>query len=110
MKKIHIAISVNNIAATVDDYTLRLGVEPVIVIDDEYALWRTDNLNLSIRYDKNCKSGALRHLGFEDPAANQFSTSIDVNDILWEHFNAHQQQEEINHTWPQANYQATDSI
>ena len=108
MRKIHIAISVNNITATVDDYTLRLGKKPAIVIDNEYALWRTTGLNLSIRRDQTCKPGALRHLGFEDPAANEFSTSTDINNILWEYFNAHHQQDEINHAWPQANYQVTD--
>lgn len=107
MKKIHIAISVNDIASSVDDYTTRLGTKPAIIINNEYALWRTENLNLSIRRDKNCQQGELRHLGIEDPAAEKFVTSTDVNGILWEQFNAKQQQDEINQAWPQANYQVT---
>ena len=105
MKIIHLAIATNEIEKSVRDYTERLGVEPSIVVPDEYALWRTEQINLSIRQDASRNPGELRHLGFEDSNAKAFTASKDVNGILWESFNAEQQAEEINKFWPNANYQ-----
>ena len=104
MKKLHIAISTNQIEASVDDYSQRLGCEPCSFIPGEYALWRTEQLNLSIRQDDTCAAGELRHLGWEDPKANEFSQETDVNGIVWENFSAQHQADEINEIWPQANY------
>ena len=104
MNKIHIAISTNKIKETVVDYTLRLGVQPCCFIEDEYALWRTNTLNLSIRQDPSSIPGSLRHLGWEDPTAISFSKSIDVNGIVWERFSAQLQADEINNLWPRAKY------
>lgn len=105
MKKIHIAISTKDIERTIEDYSQRIGEKPCAVIDGEYALWRTDTLNLSVRQDKNCKSGELRHLGWENALSKEFSTDTDVNGIMWEQFNAHIQADEINETWPGTNYE-----
>ena len=104
MKKIHIAISTNEVEGTVADYSTRLGVEPCSHIIGEYALWRTEFLNMSIRRDNDCKSGKLRHLGWEDPTAEKFSQDVDINGIVWERFTAVQQADEINELWPEANY------
>ena len=105
MKKLHIAISTDKIEETVLDYTARIGAAPCSYISGEYALWRTDFLNVSIRQDTTCSPGELRHLGWEDPSAQEFSQSKDVNGIVWENFSAQQQAEEINELWPEANYQ-----
>jgi len=104
MKKLHIAISTSDIEETVKDYSNRLGARPTVVVKDEYALWRTDSLNLSIRQDPGCRPGELRHLGWEDPLASEFSSETDVNGVLWERFSAQQQADEINETWPGTNY------
>jgi hypothetical protein len=104
VKKIHIAISTSKIAETVADYSQRLNTEPCLVVPGEYALWRTDNLNLSIRHDPTATPGSLRHLGWEDPLAKKFTQDADVNGIVWEHFNAEHQAEEINEIWPKAGY------
>jgi len=104
MKKLHIAISTNNIEATVTDYNVRLSAEPDLHIAGQYALWRTESLNLSIRQDSKCVSGSLRHLGWEDSCVTEFTQDIDVNDIVWEHFNAQNQADEINNLWPEADY------
>ena len=98
-----------------------LGVEPCLFISDEYALWRTDSLNVSIRQDSSCTPGDLRHLGWEDDSAEEFIQvgweddsaeefiqDTDVNGIIWEHFNAQQQADEINELWPEINYQSAD--
>lgn len=105
MKKFHIAISTNNIEASVADYSKRLGTAPCSYIVNEYALWRTQSLNVSVRQDASCACGELRHFGWEDSSATQFSQDTDVNGIIWEHFSAEQQAEEINELWPSANYQ-----
>lgn len=105
MKKIHIAISTNKIEETIKDYSARLEAKPCSVVTGEYALWRTETLNLSIRQDPKCTSGELRHLGWEDSTTTEFSQDTDVNGIVWEKFTAQQQADEINELWPQANYE-----
>jgi hypothetical protein len=105
MKKLHLAISTDNIEGTIADYSVRLGVKPCSLIPGEYALWRTESLNVSVRQDPACEAGALRHLGWEDPAASTFSQDVDVNGIVWERFTAQHQADEINEIWPAANYQ-----
>ena len=109
MKVIHLAIATNEIDKSVKDYTERLEKEPSIVVPDEYALWRTEQINLSIRQDASCNPGELRHLGFEDSNAKEFTASKDVNGILWESFSAEQQAEEINKSWPNAHYQPNEA-
>lgn len=104
MKRIHIAIVTHDIAATVQDYSDHFGCEPVVVMPDEYALWRTEMLNFSVRQDSNSQPGTMRHLGWEDDAAEAFATEIDCNGILWERFAAHHQAAEINEIWPDAHY------
>jgi len=99
MKKFHIAIGVSNIAASIEDYSRRFGCAPSVVVPNEYALWRTDGVNFSIRSVSE-KAGALRHLGWEDETAMQFSHEIDVNGIVWERFNEELQKKEIRDTWP----------
>ena len=108
MKKLHIAISTDKVELTVEDYSKRLGMDPCSYVQGEYALWRTDCLNVSVRRDDSCQSGELRHLGWEDASAPAFSEERDVNGITWERFSAQQQAEEINELWPEANYQPVD--
>ena len=104
MKKLHLAIATSKIEETIKDYTSRLGMEPCSFVPNEYALWRTGSLNISVRQDSKCKSGELRHLGWEDSEATAFSQDTDTNGIVWERFSAQQQADEINELWPEANY------
>lgn len=105
MKKLHLAISTNKIEETIADFSDRLGVPPCVYIQNNYALWRTETLNVSIRQDITCLPGTLRHLGWEDSSAVTFSTEKDVNGIIWERFTARQQADEINETWPGTDYE-----
>ncbi|MEM9451568.1 MAG: hypothetical protein AAGA75_23960 [Cyanobacteria bacterium P01_E01_bin.6] len=105
MHKLHIAISTDKIEDTIKDYSHRLGHEPCSFIPGEYALWRTESLNVSIRHDPSSPPGTLRHLGWEDASASAFTQETDVNGIIWERFNPQHQADEINDLWPQANYQ-----
>ncbi|MEZ5541034.1 MAG: hypothetical protein R3F42_03225 [Pseudomonadota bacterium] len=104
MRRIHIALGVNDIASSIADYTRRLGIAPVVVVPGEYALWRTDGLNLSVRYSETGAAGQLRHLGWEDDACEVFTVEVDVNGIAWERFTAMQQAGEIRAIWPDADY------
>jgi len=49
----------------------------------------------------------MRHLGWEDEKATEFSIETDCNGIIWEKFAASHQAEEINEIWPNANYHST---
>lgn len=102
MRKFHLALAVADLARSVADYSARLGAAPVVVVPGEYALWRVDGLNLSIR---QCAETGFRHLGWEDPDAPCFSSDTDLNDMVWECFSARQQAQEINEIWPGTDYQ-----
>lgn len=104
MKKLHIAISTDKIEETIADYSTRLGIDPCSSVPGEYALWRTESLNVSVRQDPNCNPGTLRHLGWEDPDAQAFTQETDVNGIVWERFSPQHQANEINELWPEAKY------
>ena len=106
MRVLHLALAVSNIEQSVADYSARLGVLPVVVVPGEYALWRTETLNLSIRKTSETP-GIMRHLGWEDEKAAELSTETDCNGIVWEKFAASHQAQEINEIWPNANYQPT---
>src|SRR5690349_12661899 len=107
MKRFHVALAVSDVARSVLDYTKRLGVEPTVIVPDEYALWRTASLNLSIRRTQDVP-GTLRHLGWEDPSAAEFSVETDINGLPWEIFSSTQQAEEIRRYWPDAEIRITD--
>jgi catechol 2,3-dioxygenase-like lactoylglutathione lyase family enzyme len=103
-RKLHLAIAVANIPDSIATYSEKLGAEPIVIVPNEYALWRTDTINLSIRQTSD-QPGTIRHLGWEDPTAIAFTSETDCNGILWEHFAAQQQADEINELWPGTDYQ-----
>ena len=109
MDKLHIALSTHEIGPTVEDYSRRLGVPPCVHVPGQYALWRTACLNLSVRRDPEQPSGALRHLGWEDADAAEFSEDRDVNGIVWERFSAQQQAAEIREIWPEVDYRPDEA-
>ena len=94
MRRIHIALAVANVAETVPDYSARIGKEPTVVVTGKYAMWRTDQMNFSINEIPD-HAGQLRHMGFEDDAAEEFSSDIDVNGIMWELFSPEAQDDKI---------------
>ena len=104
MRTLHLALAVSNIESSVMEYSARLGASPVVIIPGEYALWRTAALNLSIRNTSE-RPGTMRHLGWEDTDAAEFSTETDCNGVTWEKFSASHQAQEINEIWPGTNYQ-----
>ncbi|WP_433933900.1 hypothetical protein AB3662_05650 [Sorangium cellulosum] len=102
MRRIHIALGVRSLADSIADYTQRLAAQPRVVVPDQYALWRTDTVNFSIRQVPAGDAPGLRHLGWEDDAASAFSDTRDCNGIVWEEFGPEQQLQEILGLWPDA--------
>ncbi|MEO7034222.1 MAG: hypothetical protein ABI548_10045 [Polyangiaceae bacterium] len=94
MKRFHIALAVRDLQASIIDYSQRLGQEPTTVVEGKYAMWRTELLNFSIN-EMTERAGQLRHVGFEDDAAQGFSSTRDVNGIEWESFSQKEQDERI---------------
>ncbi|MGF1491035.1 MAG: hypothetical protein ACFBSC_00985 [Microcoleaceae cyanobacterium] len=45
---------------------------------------------------------ALRHMGWEDETATEFSQTTDVNGFAWERFAAAHQAQEIAELWPES--------
>ncbi len=90
MKRFHIALAVADLDASMTDYSARLGQQPQAVVPGKYAMWRTDQMNFSVRLDP-AHASQLCNLGFEDDAADGFSSTTDVNGIAWEHFSTLEQ-------------------
>lgn len=94
MKRIHVALAVDDLDTTIADYTERLGASPITVVTGKYALWRTTEVNLSVNSGV-ATTGRLRHLGFEDDEVATKSETTDVNGIRWEAFSPASQDEAI---------------
>ena len=94
MRRFHIALAVADLTQSIRDYSRRLGTPPAVIVTGKYAMWRTDQLNFSIN-ELPERAGQLRHLGFEDEAAGEFSVERDINGIEWELFSPTGQDEKI---------------
>ena len=103
MKKLHLALAVNCLEVSVAEYSRLLGSQPIAIAKNRYALWRTNEVNLSITEQPD-KVGTLRHLGFEDSEASQIASQYDSSGFEWVHFTAEQQRQEILRYYPDADY------
>jgi hypothetical protein len=103
MKRIHIALAVGELESSIIEYTKRLGAKPCCVVANAYALWRTDQVNLSITVNAE-EAGTLRHLGFEDSDVKTMNIETDINGFIWERFTEDQQNQEILNYWPNAGF------
>ena len=101
---IHIALVVNDLDDSIRDYSQRFQAEPVCVVPDTYALWRTSVVNFSISVELGETATSLRHLGVEDPDASVMSEEKDCNGITWERFTPEQQRQETLERWPDSQY------
>lgn len=104
MKRFHIAIAVKEINESITLYNQKLGCEPEVVIAGEYALWRTEILNLSIRLTPDQAERPIRHIGWEDPMATSFTSETDINGVHWECFSQTDQHDEILAIWPETQF------
>ena len=94
MRRFHIALAVGDLDRSIQDYSRRLGTTPTVVVTGKYAMWRTPQLNFSIKEQPQC-AGQLRHLGFEDEVATGFSVEHDLDGIEWELFSPTDQDNKI---------------
>lgn len=101
--RVHVALAVSDLTASVAEYSALLQSEPLLVIPGQYALFRTDVLNLSLRSVEGA-AGVVRHLGFERDDAPRFAEYRDRDGVVWETFSKEQQAEEIRSTWPSSDY------
>jgi hypothetical protein len=101
--KTHIAISVKDIETSIEEYNKFLKCSPVLIVKNEYALWRTKEINLSLRKTDE-HPGVIRHIGFESEKHKGFNSFTDSNGVLWELFDKEAQAKEINDLWDNANY------
>lgn len=90
MKRFHVALAVADLNASICDYSTRFGQPPQAVVTGTYAMWRTGQLNFSIRQQPE-RSGQLCNFGFEDDDAVGFTSEVDINGIPWERFSAVEQ-------------------
>jgi len=100
MKRFHIALAVRDLGESIRDYSRRLGAAPAVVVEGKYAMWRNGQMNFSIN-EMPERAGTLRHLGFEDEAATEFSSEFDVNGIEWERFSPTAQDDKIREMYGQ---------
>ena len=98
-QKLHLALGVKDINESIKDYSRRFSCDPVVIIDNQYALFRTETFNLSIRR-VDVESIGLRHLGFESEDYSEFQSDKDCNGFLWETFSKQDQIKEIVEMWP----------
>lgn len=98
----HLALNVTDLDASIADCSRRLGAPPQAVVPGVYALFRTAEVNLSLRVSAPEEAGTLRHVGFEDPGAEGFTAERGENGIVWERFTEAQQRDEILALWPDA--------
>jgi catechol 2,3-dioxygenase-like lactoylglutathione lyase family enzyme len=94
LRRIHVALAVDDLDATITDYSTRLGAQPVAVVPGKYALWRTAAVNLSVNAGTP-SAQRLRHLGFEDDGATEKTEDRDPNGITWESFSPSWQDEAL---------------
>ncbi|MEK1906531.1 MAG: hypothetical protein AAAB13_12170 [Pseudomonas sp.] len=94
MKRFHIALAVENLDASIADYSQRLGQPASVVVPEQYAMWRTELLNFSINQQVG-QGGRLRHVGFEDDQVSGYSSTRDVNGLDWELFSQVEQDQRI---------------
>lgn len=105
-KRVHIAIAVDDVRASVEEYTARLGTAPCVISSSgDYALFLTPILNFSVSASPG-SGRELRHFGFEYDHAPRPTAETDGNGFVWEHFTLAQQAEEIRERWPGADWAA----
>ena len=84
MKRFHVHVAVEDLAASIRFYSTLFGAEPAVVKDD-YAKWMLDDPRVNF---------AISHRGGRRPGVNHLGLQTDSDEEL-EHFNARLQQADL---------------
>tara|TARA_R100000306_G_scaffold62552_1_gene73179 strand:- start:32908 stop:34125 length:1218 start_codon:yes stop_codon:yes gene_type:complete len=104
-RRFHLSLDCTDLQQTINEYSSRLGCRPTLIINGQFALWRTPELNICVRQATETR---LRHLGWELAESDGVSNDLDCNGIEWATFTLQQQAEEIRQCWPGVDYQPED--
>lgn len=104
MKKFHISVSVEDFEESLSNYSSLLSAEPLVIVPNRYAMWKTDLLNFTISKKEGQGGGTIRHIGFEQEGYERIFEHRDNNNITWEFFSQKAQIEEIKKRWPDAKF------
>lgn len=99
MERVHIAIGVSSLSESISFYEKKFSVSPELIIPHEYALFKTETMNISLRVVPENQIG-VRHVGVESMRFDSFTAEKDPSGVLWESFNEQAQYDEIEEIWP----------
>jgi len=71
--RIHISVSVDDIAKAIDYYSCMFA-QPPTVVRQEYAKWMVDDPKLNFVVDKKCGSEGVDHLGIQAETEEELKT------------------------------------
>ena len=72
MKRIHVHLSVGDLADSIRFYTTLFAAEPSVVKDD-YAKWTLDDPRVNFAISKRGGANGIRHLGIQVEDANELA-------------------------------------
>jgi len=64
MKRLHVHVGVDDLAASIRFYETLFDAEPTVVKDD-YAKWLLDDPKVNFAISKRCGNAGIRHLGIQ---------------------------------------------
>lgn len=72
MKRLHVNVSVDDLAASVDFYSALFGASPTVLKDD-YAKWMLDDPRVNFALESRSQSPGLNHLGIQVENAEELA-------------------------------------
>ena len=73
IKRLHVSISVDSIAASVDFYSTLFGAEPSVIKSD-YAKWMLDELRVNFVVEKRGQNRGVDHFGIQVDNPEELAT------------------------------------
>ena len=73
MKRLHVSVSVDSIAASVDFYSTLFGAEPSVIKPD-YAKWMLDDPRVNFVVEKRGQNQGVDHFGIQVDSPEELAT------------------------------------